>query len=51
MEPNLIIEKETENFVKACKEIHALLACGPLSTEDRDTIISTANKLLIELKA
>jgi hypothetical protein len=51
MESIRTIEKETENFVNACKEIHALLACGPLPTEDRARIISTANELLSELKA
>ena len=51
MEPNLPIGKETEYFVKACQAIHALLACGPLHAKDRDIVISTANALLIELKA
>ena len=51
MEPNLTIAKETENSVTACADIHALLACGPLSTDDRDIIIITAHDLLTELKA
>ena len=51
MESNLPIGKETEYFVKACQAIHALLACAPLHAKDRDIVISTANALLIELKA
>ena len=50
MEQDPSIGKEAESFVKACQALHALLACGPLPTHDRDIIISTANALLIELK-
>ena len=49
-EPNPLIEKQTENFVEASKEIQALLACGPLPAFDRALIISTANELLTALK-
>ena len=49
-EPALIIEKQTENFVGASKEIQALLACGPLPEIDRALIISTVNELLTALK-
>ena len=51
MDPNVTLLKETENFLKASEDIHALLASGPLPTEDRDIIIITAHELLTELKA
>jgi len=51
MEPNVTLSKETENFVKASEDIHALLASGPIPTEDRDVLIITAHNLLTELKA
>jgi hypothetical protein len=50
MEQNLTIEKETENFVKDCEAIHALLARKPLEVYDRDLIIASANKLLDKLR-
>jgi len=43
------IGKEAANFVRACEAIHALLAQGPLASEDRDLIEFSANELLEKL--
>ncbi|MEO7861988.1 MAG: hypothetical protein ABIU05_16445 [Nitrospirales bacterium] len=50
MAPNRIIEKETENFLKDCEALHALLARKPLAVSDRDLIIASARKLLDKLR-
>ena len=51
MEQTPPLGKETENFVKACEDIQALMASEPLPTGDRAIIIATTNKLPADLKA
>ena len=51
MEPQPPLGKETDNFVKACEDVQALVASEPLPASDRAIIIASANKLLADLKA
>ena len=51
MEPTRTLLKETDAFISAAEAIHALLACEPLPTVDREVIIVTAHDLLTQLKA
>jgi hypothetical protein len=46
----LPIGKEAKNFLNACELIHALLAREPLTSEDRDVIVLSANELLNKLR-
>ncbi|HSL04210.1 MAG TPA: hypothetical protein VK901_11840 [Nitrospiraceae bacterium] len=46
----LDICKETTDFVHACEAIHALLAIGPLTPDDRSLIEYSGNDLLIKLR-
>ena len=50
MEPDLPIGKEAKNFVNACEGIHALLAREPLTSNDRDVIVQSAQALLNKLR-
>ena len=49
MESDVALEQETEKFIDACEVLHARLASGPPSTQDRDVIITTAHDLLTVL--